>query len=253
MDLKPNDDNFEREEIIENPKKGLLGVLVIIVLTSVIIFGLTMYFESNKNKFEREIFNSQDRGVLSWVSNFTNKDYKSCDDIVLNSNHMICPYNLTYHVKNPEYYYEMLDNLVDCIDYVKVLSVKQEDDKISVYTLEVSFKPYKRIENLEFNDDKFLETRKGFIQGTINNSEFQSELERVYFDVFDSNCFNESDEEEIRTKVLTLSEKEVNGVTCVYNTVSFIDELLSDSNIINNVLVYQNQIKSDVSDLIEAE
>ena len=58
---------------------------------------------------------------------------------------------------------------------------------------------------------------------------------------------------EARQKDLILSEKEENGVTCVSNTVSFVDNLLADSNIEKNLAIYEKDVKEKVTNIIKAD
>ena len=56
-----------------------------------------------------------------------------------------------------------------------------------------------------------------------------------------------------RNKPHVLSEKEENGVTCVSNTVSFVDNLLADSNIDKNLAIYEKDVKEKVTNIIKAD
>ena len=87
----------------------------------------------------------------------------------------------------------------------------------------------------------------------MSATDFQDELSRVYYEIFCNSCFQTDDSMEARQKDLILSEKEENGVTCVSNTVSFVDNLLADSNIDKNLAIYEKDVKEKVTNIIKAD
>lgn len=233
----------------------------VIFLCSIIfgfcVFGLTVGFlggnkDKEKPNDDYQQTASKNDGVMLWLRSFATKDYTSCDKLVSNSQNKLSTSNLIYYVDDLDDYTYMLNKLVDSVTSMKIDTKTELADGSTQYKINVYVKPYKSISSLDVSEAEVLnDLVKGYIEGSIGVSEFKSELSIVYSNIFKNNCFIEDDENTLQCMVLTLSEKqEEDGVTYVYNIGNFIDELLSDSNIKNNIQVYETDVKSDVNNKI---
>lgn len=233
----------------------------VIFLCSIIfgfcVFGLTVGFlggnkDKEKPNDDYQQTASKNDGVMLWLRSFATKDYTSCDKLVSNSQNKLSTSNLIYYVDDLDDYTYMLNKLVDSVTSMKIDTKTELADGSTQYKVNVYVKPYKSISSLDVSEAEVLnDLVKGYIEGSIGVSEFKSELSIVYSNIFKNNCFIEDDENTLQCMVLTLSEKqEEDGVTYVYNIGNFIDELLSDSNIKNNIQVYETDVKSDVNNKI---
>ena len=233
----------------------------VIFLCSIIfgfcVFGLTVGFlggnkDKEKPNDDYQQTASKNDGVMLWLRSFATKDYTSCDKLVSNSQNKLSTSNLIYYVDDLDDYTYMLNKLVDSVTSMKIDTKTELADGSTQYKINVYVKPYKSISSLDVSEAEVLnDLVKGYIEGSIGVSEFKSELSIVYSNIFKNNCFIEDDKNTLQCMVLTLSEKqEEDGVTYVYNIGNFIDELLSDSNIKNNIQVYETDVKSDVNNKI---
>ena len=82
----------------------------------------------------------------------------------------------------------------------------------------------------------------------ITDDEFYISIQDIYLESF-KDCFIK-DNDNVTSKVLTLSEKEdKDGVVYVYNTKTFIEGLISDE-MYKNLELYQNNIKAKVDTVL---
>lgn len=238
--------------------KRLVRVIFICsIIFGFCVFGLTVGFlggnkDKEKPNDDYQQTASKNDGVMLWLHSFATKDYTSCDKLVSNSQNKLSTSNLIYYVDDLDDYTYMLNKLVDSVTSMKIDTKTELADGSTQYKINVYVKPYKSISSLDVSEAEVLnDLVKGYIEGSIGVSEFKSELSIVYSNIFKNNCFIEDDENTLQCMVLTLSEKqEEDGVTYVYNIGNFIDELLSDSNIKNNIQVYETDVKSDVNNKI---
>lgn len=234
---------------MELKPRFLSVVVVIFFLTLLIIFGMKSDMDSLVQESSPEVSN---QGVLAWLTAFTNKDYKLCDLMLEDESDGFYSYNVGTKIKDESYYKVTLDSLVDSIDSIQIESiVKDTVTGVTKYTVTVTYNERLLLGDLVYDLDALDEAKKDYEDDKISDAEFQEELSRVYFEIFCNSCFQDSNAE-ARQKDLVLSEKEVNGVTCVYGTVSFVDSLLSDSNITNNLAIYEKDVKDKVNNIIKA-
>lgn len=231
-------------------KPRILSVVaVILFLTLIVIVGLRAEIDT---KAEEESPNISNRGVVAWLTAFTERDYSLCDAMLEDSSDGLYSQYVSMRLVDGTYYETALNGLVSCIESVKIKSIERDTSTgVVTYTVTVTFNEYLRLGDLVYDEDALDSARKLYEKEEIGDAEFQTELSRVYYEIFCNSCFQESDAD-TRQKDLILSEKEVNGVTCVYNTVSFVDSLLSDSNLLSNLSVFERDVKGKVNNIIKA-
>lgn len=234
---------------MELKPRFLSVVVVIFFLTLLIIFGMKSEMDSKVQESSPSLTN---RGVVAWLTAFTDKNYILCDMMLEDKSSGLYSYYVTTKMQDGAYYETTLNKLVDSIHAVQIKSiVKDTDIGVTTYTVTVSYDEYLKISDLVYATDSLDEAKEAYENDELTDVEFQDELSRVYYQIFCDSCFQESNAE-TRQKDLVLSEKEVNGVTCVYGTVSFVDSLLSDSNVTNNIAIYENDVKDKVYNIIKA-
>lgn len=231
-------------------KPRILSVFVLITfLTLMIAVGLK---QNSDSKVQESSPSLEDRGVMAWLNTLTVKDFVGCDRMILDKSDSFYSSNIIVLSNDITYYEQTLNALVDCISAIRIKSVvKDTDTGITDYTVSVSLIPYEEIGVLEYDKDALDAVKDSFMKGDISGTAFQNELSQVYYEIFCNNCFELSDK--TLQKDLILSEKEVNGVTYVFNTVDFVDSLLSDSNLKRNLSIYEKDVKEKVVNMIKSE
>lgn len=232
---------------MELKPRFLSVVVVIMFLTLLIIFGLKSDMDSKINESSPNIEN---RGVMAWLTAFTDRNYNLCDMMLEDKSDGLYSHYVGTKITDGSYYETALNGVVNCISAIQIKSIVKDAD-ITTYTVTVTFDEYLRLGDLVYDIHALDEAKEAYETDEISDAEFQEELSRVYFEIFCNSCFQESNAE-TRQKDLVLSEKEINGVTCVYGTVSFVDSLLSDSNIMNNISIYEKDVKDKVNNIIKA-
>lgn len=229
-------------------KPRFISVLVVLAfLTLIIIIALK---QDMNTTIQESTPTTEERGVMAWVTALTNKDYTKCDSMITLSKEKLFSSQVLAQLGDESYYETALDKLVESISAIQVTKV-EEHDGIRTYTLAVIYTPYQVIGGLEYDTSTLDSVKESYLNGEITDTEFQSELSKVYYDLFLANCFNSSSLEAQQLDLI-LSEKEVDGVTCVSGTVGFIDSLLSDSNLSKNISVYEKDVKETVNKIIKA-
>jgi hypothetical protein len=232
-------------------KPRFLSVVVLLLfLTLMIIFGMKDEMDS---KVQESEINVENTGVVEWLNAFIAKDYTTCDSMLQDKSDALYSTYVLNALNDESYYNMTLDKLVDVIEKVQLESiVRNVDTGITTYTIEVTFKNYKVISDLVYDEHSLDSAKENYYNGDITGAEFQEELSRVYYEIFCNNCFQLDSDTDTRKKDLVLSEKEINGVTCVFGTVSFVDSLLSDSNVTTNLAIYEKDVKEKVNNIIKA-
>jgi hypothetical protein len=232
-------------------KPRILSVVTVIgMLTLMILFAMKHDSDSKVQEYSPDT--ESNRGVMAWLVDFTNRNYNACDSMLESDSDKLYSSQVVMMMNDQSYYTAALDGLVNCISAIQVKSIQRDTDTgIVSYTVSVVYTPYEQVGDLVYDTGALDEAKKNYENGKISDAEFQSELSRVYFEIFNENCFIEGDS--TRQQDLVLSEKEINGVTYVYNTVSFVDSLLSDSNLKFNLSCYEKDVKSKVENIIKAD
>lgn len=225
-------------------------VLVIFLLTLLIIFSMKSDMES---KVQDSITTVEDSGVMAWLKAFSDRNFSVCDTMLQNKEDGLFSTYIYMLVEDLDYYELTLNKLVDSISAIEIKSiVKDESTGITTYTVTVTYDTYTELGDLVYDKKALDSAKEKYKNDEMSDAEFQNELSRVYYEIFCNSCF-QTDGAETRQKDLILSEKEVDGVTCVYNTVSFVDSLLADSNVTNNISIYEKDVKGKVENIIKAD
>jgi hypothetical protein len=194
--------------------------------------------------YQAKITDNYNSVCVDWIYQFSQGNIQACDNYILKATDRI---NYITDTDNYEYYEYAMQELGKSITDIEVI-----DTSNNTYTLQISYKPFVELNTLEVDEETqedFAELRQQYIDGEVGDSEVQSKIKELYYNVYVGSCFNTSDT--ISTKVLTLSEETEDGVTYVQGTVSFIDDFLSDSNLSNNLNNYENQIKQLTQSMIQ--
>jgi hypothetical protein len=223
-------------------------VTLIIFLTLLFVIGIKQNTEDYINN--HSVQDTSDYGVMAWLDAFTSKDFDTCDQMASGESDMLYSGQVLGMIGDISYYNETLSKLVDCISSIQVESIDSDGVGNTYYFLRVTYTPYREIYALDVDDSSIYEAEDLYLSG--DDTQFDAELSQVYLEIFKTNCFIEDDEAITQQQVLTLSEKEVNGVTRVYGTASFVDSLLSDSNISHNIEFYENDVKEKINNIIKA-
>lgn len=225
-------------------------VIVITFLTLLVLFGLKQDMDS---KVQDSSPNVTERGVMAWLDAFSKKDFNTCDYLITDKSEGLHTLQLSIIQKDSRYYDLTLEKLVNCISAIQVKSIDRAKDGVVNYTVTVTYTPYVPLGDLVYDKSALDSVKDKYINGEMSETDFQDELSRVYYEIFCNSCFQTDDSMEARQKDLILSEKEEDGVTCVSNTVSFVDNLLADSNIDKNLAIYEKDVKEKVTNIIKAD
>lgn len=231
-------------------KTRILSVVIVITfLTLLILFGIKLNMDS---KVQDSSPNVTERGVMAWLDAFSKKDFNTCDYLITDKSEGLHTLQLSIIQKDSRYYDLALEKLVNCISAIQVKSIDRTNGVVN-YTVTVTYTPYVPLGDLVYDKSALDSVKDKYINGDVSVTDFQEELSRVYYEIFCNSCFQTDDSMEARQKDLILSEKEENGVTCVSNTVSFVDNLLADSNIEKNLAIYEKDVKEKVTNIIKAD
>jgi hypothetical protein len=220
-------------------------------MITVLTLLFVLVIKQNAEKFinNHSVLDTEEYSVMNWLDAFSNQDFDTCDLMVENSTDALYSGQVLGLIGESTYYDETLKNLVKCISSMQVESV-ESNGGTKEYSIKVTFTPYKAITELEIDSNSLNEEIDSYISG--DDTQFGNKLSQVYLEIFENNCFVKDEEAVTQQKVLTLSEKEVNGVTRIEGTVSFVDSLLSDSNIRKNIETYETDVKEQISNIINA-
>lgn len=231
------------------PLKKILFVSVFLVLGVLI---LLLVHDNNSLKYEK---NKQDikGGTMSWLQALCDKDYSTCDSYIASDGFKLTGFDSTSQaVLNPvssKIYYQFLNYIIDSIQSIKVLSIKENTGTgYTEYEIEVVFNSYEVINELTVDEAKVNSLMDDLYNRKITDDEFYISIQDIYLESF-KDCFIK-DNDNVTSKVLTLSEKEdKDGVVYVYNTKTFIEGLISDE-MYKNLELYQNNIKAKVDTVL---
>lgn len=251
MELKPNDtelrDTKTRKErqAVHLSKKAIITIIVSGICLLSIIIGLVVINISNKKKTERYsqlLTDNYNSPSVSWVVDFASGNLGNCDMLTPSTKDKI--QNFPY-IESSEYYLYAMTELGKTITNIEVLSHTGNE-----YTIQVTYTPFINITELDTSGIDFSDEKQKYIDGEVGDSDIQSTFAGYYDKIFKDSCFKPSDT--TQTKVLTLSEEKTeDGVTYVQGTVSFIQEFLTDSNLTNNINLYENQIDQTIKQIIK--
>lgn len=231
------------------PLTVLLVLLVIVASIGVVIFGKKFQSDREKVKSEIENVTSSNSGVMYWLSCFMEGQYDMCDDLVEDGDKLVADYKVEdgLGVLVTKSY----DALVNCIKEVKVSEINQSVDGTE-YVLKVTYTPYKTIDELDVPEKKLEEIKLDYLNGVISDSEFESELTDLYIASFD-NCLV-LDKDETKTVMVCLSEVAKDEVTVSIRDIDkFVLTLLEDSNIANNISLYEDKIGEVIGSLLKTD
>lgn len=212
-----------------------------------ILFGVVLYVldaEAKKEQsIEEGVTSVTDNVVMDWLTAFTSRDFTACDALVYDQDvRFFAPMVLT-HSRDSSYYEKTLNAAISCISDIHIIDKTDQDYKVLVKLLK-----YKPITKLELSGVEAL--RSDYLSGSMIDNDFNSELQRIYFDTFSSQCFQLS--EESAEFVAILSVNEVEDVKYVLGTSEFVDFILTESNISANLGVFERDIKSSADALLKA-
>lgn len=231
------------------PLTVLLVLLVIVASIGVVIFGKKFQSDREKVKSEIENVTSSNSGVMYWLNCFMEGQYDMCDDLVEDGDKLVADYKVEdgLGVLVTKSY----DALVNCIKEVKVSEINQSVDGTE-YVLKVTYTPYKTIDELDVPEKKLEEIKLDYLDGVISDSEFESELTDLYIASFD-NCLV-LDKDETKTVMVCLSEVAKDEVTVSVRGIDkFVLTLLEDSNIANNISLYEDKIGEVIGSLLKTD
>ena len=118
--------------------------------------------------------------------------------------------------------------------------------------MKVTYTPYKTIDELDVPEKKLEEIKLDYLDGVISDSEFESELTDLYIASFD-NCLV-LDKDETKTVMVCLSEVAKDEVTVSVRDIDkFVLTLLEDSNIANNISLYEDKIGEVIGSLLKTD
>lgn len=219
----------------------LLGVVIMVVSLCTAVYIHDSWVESH-TKVEQSWFDFSDDAALRWVDAFTQRDFATCDNLVIDQDsRLYAPLVLTLS-SDDKYYDFVLKGLVNCISSVKLVSVDGD-----TYQLVVSLTKYNQVTAI--SSDSIIELREKFLDGGIEELDFLAELSDIYFELFEKTCFSLGTESV--DVVAVLRHVDVNGVVYVTGTSEFVDLLLSESCLLYNISVFESDIKAEITSILE--
>ena len=220
--------------------------VAIVIIGALIIGGLSVYrsisVETMKNNAKTQLDSSK---VVTWLNSFLSHSYEQCD--IISYDDIETP-NWVEYMSSYTEISDVMDGLVDCIESTTITN-----QDLNRYTIEVTFTPYKKVSEIKVDKAYLTDLGDRYANNDLYSSELQSELDEIYANAFKDTVFSKDSEAEKVTISLTLSENDVNGVTLVYGTKTFIDTLLSDTNILSNLQFYEENMKSTVEQYLVKE
>ena len=220
--------------------------VAIVIIGALIIGGLSVYrsisVETMKNNAKTQLDSSK---VVTWLNSFLSHSYEQCD--IISYDDIETP-NWVEYMSSYTEISDVMDGLVDCIESTTITN-----QDLNRYTIEVTFTPYKKVSEIKVDKAYLIDLGDRYANNDLYSSELQSELDEIYANAFKDTVFSKDSEAEKVTISLTLSENDVNGVTLVYGTKTFIDTLLSDTNILSNLQFYEENMKSTVEQYLVKE
>lgn len=220
--------------------------VAIVIIGALIVGGLSVYrgisVETMKNNAKKQLDSSK---VVTWLNSFLSHSYEQCD--IISYDDIETP-NWVEYMSSYTEISDVMDGLVDCIESTTITN-----QDLNRYTIEVTFTPYKKVSEIKVDKAYLIDLGDRYANNDLYSSELQSELDEIYANAFKDTVFAKDSEAEKVTVSLTLSENDVNGVTLVYGTKTFIDTLLSDTNILSNLQFYEENMKSTVEQYLVKE
>ena len=245
------DDNDEEYVMTEDDKKAVafakIGlVIAIFVALFLVAFGVCLIrYNSNKKKQTIEIQSNYQTITTDWVKNFAEGNFEACDKNVMEQYKIL----LNDDDKSYDYYIYALKQLGISIRYIEV---EKDTEKENTYIIKLTYNPFKKIDKITLNEAKvkeYKELETKYVQGSSADSDVKELLDDITTKAYYENCFN-IDENISNTEILVLTEENRDGVTYVQGTSKFIDLFLEDSNLKNNIDIYQTQITETISNMI---
>lgn len=240
-------------------KFGLLG-LGMLVLSCGVCFSLVLGRQDKKVESEvvipKEKYLSDelitqedvdlDTGVLGWCNAFLCKDFESCDEIANVSGYGIMGFDdyTNADVVSNTVYNIMYEKLADSVQSIEVVNKTESSNGDAVYSLKVSYIPYKTIETLDLDLSGYEKICEGYVAGTVTKDEFKAGLEGC-FDTWFRDCFAPESSEYAFT--FDLAEKKTStGAYIVPNTTGFVTKLLRETNVQSVELAFENNVTSQL-------
>lgn len=221
-----------------------------IALSGVVVILLCLIC-STKTDTE-EPYNTE-RGVKVYLQALYDKDFALCDEMISSDGFYLAGFDKTAQaIQNPvssEVYHQFLNFVVDSIQSIQILSaVRNEITGYVDYEIEVTINHYKKVDTFDVDKEYLTSILKQFIDEELSEEDFSNKIKEYSLKVFNSLFVLNKDK--MTSKVLILSEKEEkDGVVCVCNTKTFIENLISDE-MFNNLEVYQSSIKAKIDTIL---
>lgn len=244
MELRPEDEELRQinKKTKDKEKKKIKIktspiIICITVVSLVIIFGLIIY-NIQTDKYRKKVIEQYNNVCVQWLENFANSNFEYCDKLVDDKDKLTTIDN--------EYYSYAINQLSQTINEIEVKEISG-----NTCTLQITYKTYEQIDEITISNQTrqdYDEMEQKFIAGEISVTEVQSKMTDMMNTTFRENCFKEGS---VRTEVIVLSTEDVNGVTYVRGTIQFINTILKDSNLQNNLDVFQNQINEKLKQIVK--
>lgn len=223
-----------------------LGVLSAVILTVCVLLcvsnNISLKVRDGVNTGPIEV---TERGVMAWLDAFTKRDFNTCDLMIDNQNNRLYNPLMITHSRDNRYYSRVLDGIVSCVNSVSLISISDSGDEYKVKVTLTRYEPVK-----ELSADAVATLRGSYLDGMMSDSEFNSGLEKLYYDVFSESCFVSS--EETVEFIVTLSEYQFEGITFVAGTVDFVDLILQESGLMANLMTFETDIQSEVDKMLKS-
>lgn len=220
--------------------------LVLTLIGVLVVGGLNIYKKFSVNVIRSKVETQLDSSkVVTWLNALLSHSYEQCD--IISYDKIETP-NWVEYMDSYTEISSVMDGLVDCIESTTITN-----QDLNRYTIEVTFTPYKKVSEISIDKAYLTDLGDNYANNNLYSSELQSELDKIYVNAFKDTVFAKDLKSEKVTVNLTLSESDVNGVTLVYGTRTFINTLLSDSNILSNLKFYEENIKSTVEQYLVNE
>ena len=235
--------------LLEEHKKRVrfVKLCICIILAGVILVaGLSYYKHITIETLQEDARNQLNQTqVVNWLNSFLAHEFEKCDTL---SYDRIEEPNWVEFMDSYDEIFKVMDGLVDCIESAKI---KNAD--LGVYTVEVICTPYKLVNDVQVDKAHISEIGNSYANNDIYSTQLQEELDRIYEEGFKDTVFSKDLGAKKVTIELTLSEKQTNGTVLVYGTKDFINKLLTDTNILSNLKVYQDNMKDTVEKYLVEE
>lgn len=205
-----------------------------ICLAIIFVVVLTMLNQliSNKGSY-------QGGTAQKWLSEFTSKNFETCDSMVISQSDKILienPLVIGTYKKSVDMYKALLNAGVDCIDEVLILEKKN-----GIVKVQVTLKSVESISSIKIDEKALNDLVDKYMSYELKKGGFKRKLNLLYLDSFKKSVLTDFDKD-ANKKVIYVKLKEENNK--VGNTYSLVRQVLKETGLYENMKFFEESAQS---------